>query len=127
MNSFHSVPCEEYAPDGEQSWMLEKEERVKLFHSLMLDITENVFMYNFKQPGTAETPHKVNLYAKLLLNWGLFYLEFSDAIKKGDGSRVLRCYRYMLPMFISSACNNYSIKCMHLLIRMTIYCLRGKQ
>ena len=36
-------------------------------------------------------------------------LGFSDAIKQEGGSWVLRCYRYMLPMFISSAQKNYAI------------------
>ena len=56
--------------------------------------TENIFIFNFHQPHPERGQDKVNLYAKLLLNMGLFYFEFSDVLKEGDGSRVLRCYRY---------------------------------
>ena len=34
-----------------------------------------------------------------VLSLGLFYLEFKDAIREGDGLRVLRCYKYLLPLF----------------------------
>ena len=38
----------------------------------------------------------------------MFYLYFRDAIKEGDGKRVLRCWRYMLPMFYSTVRKNYA-------------------
>ena len=40
---------------------------------------------------------------------GCFYLEFNDAIKDGDGIRILRCWRYILPMFVGSGRKNYAI------------------
>ena len=83
----------------------------------MLRITDNIFMCSFNQLCTEKSVDKVNLYAKHLLSLGLFYLEFSDAIKEGDGSRVLRCYRYMLPVFISSARKNYAIESIHFLMQ----------
>ena len=47
----------------------------------------------------------------MLLNYiiiiGLFYLEFCDAIKEGDGERVLRCWRYMLPIVHNTGKKNY--------------------
>ena len=42
---------------------------------------------------------------------------FRDAIKEGGGLRVLRCYRYMLPMFLSSGRSNYSIETLNLLLQ----------
>ena len=38
---------------------------------------------------------KVQLYANKLLSLGCFYLEYSDAIREGDGLRVVRCWRYI--------------------------------
>ena len=41
---------------------------------------------------------------------GCFYIEYADAIREGDGDRVLRCWRYLLPIFKSSGRTNYSIE-----------------
>ncbi len=30
-------------------------------------------------------------------------MEFKDAIREGDGERVLRCWKYMIPIFSASA------------------------
>ncbi len=54
-------------------------------------------------------------YGKRLLGFGCFYLEFSDAIKEGDGKRVLRCWRYLLPLFKSSGRTNYSVEVLNML------------
>ncbi len=34
-----------------------------------------------------------------VLSLGCLYLEFRDATHEGDGLHVVRCYRYLLPMF----------------------------
>ena len=50
----------------------------------------------------------VREYAVQLLSIGLFYLEYRDAIKEGDGERVLRCWKFLLPLFFNSRRTNYS-------------------
>ena len=52
-----------------------------------------------------------------LLRLGLFYQEFSDAIREGDGKRVLRCWKYMLPIFSASGSRNYACEAANLLIQ----------
>ena len=54
---------------------------------------------------------------RMQLTLGCFYLEFRDVIKEGDGLWVLRCYRYMLPMFVSSGRKNYAIETLNLLLQ----------
>ena len=49
-------------------------------------------------------------YSKLVISLGLLYFEFCDAIKEGDGIRVLRCWRYMLLLFKCTDRVNYSIE-----------------
>lgn len=51
-------------------------------------------------------------YGKRLLSTGSFYLEFSDAIKEGDGERVLRCWKYLLK---SSGRKNYAVEVLNML------------
>ena len=38
-------------------------------------------------------------YATDLMSLGMLYLEFHDAVREGDGSRVMRCWKYLLPLF----------------------------
>ena len=51
----------------------------------------------------------------MLMSVGMVYLEYSDAIKEGDGLRVLRCWRYMLLIFKATGRTNYSIEAFILL------------
>ena len=48
-------------------------------------------------------------------NFWVWVAEFCDAIREGDGERVLRCWRYLLPVFKSSGRKNYSIEVLNML------------
>ena len=48
---------------------------------------------------------------------GCFYMEFVDAIREGDGGRVLRCWKYMAVMFSNSGNRNYACEAANLLIQ----------
>ena len=54
-------------------------------------------------------------YSFNLLSIGSFYLEFTDAIREGDGERVLRCWRYLLPIFNNSGRRNYCLEAFKML------------
>ena len=49
------------------------------------------------------------------MEFGTFYLEFSDAIREGDGERVLRCWRYLLPICKSADRRNYAFEVINML------------
>ena len=49
------------------------------------------------------------------MSLSLFFTEFHDAIKEGDGFWILRCWRYLLPLFKASNRTNYSIEAFNLL------------
>ena len=42
-------------------------------------------------------------------------MEFCDAIREGDGERVLRCWQYLLLIFITSGRSNYGIEALRML------------
>ena len=42
-------------------------------------------------------------------------MEFNDAVREGDGSRILCCWRYFLPLFKASDRRNYCIEAFTLL------------
>ena len=41
----------------------------------------------------------VQEYAREVLTLGLLYMEFADAIREGNGERIIRCWRYLLLLF----------------------------
>lgn len=49
-------------------------------------------------------------YACDVLMLGLLYMEFTDAIREGDGERILRCWRYLLLVFKACGRKNYAIE-----------------
>lgn len=54
-------------------------------------------------------------YASAVLNDGLLFFEFKDAIREGDGERVLRCWRILLLYFHAAGHKNYFKEAVHLL------------
>ena len=54
-------------------------------------------------------------YARDVLTLGLMYMEFADAIREGDGGRILRCWRHLLLIFKATGRKNYSIEAFNLL------------
>ena len=48
-------------------------------------------------------------------------MEFTDAIREGDGIRILRCWRYFLPTFKSTKLTNYSIEAFTMLAQYQLF------
>ena len=67
------------------------------------------------QPTQSVHDDCVQLYACDVLTIGFFIMEFIDAIHEGDGTRVIRCWRYLLPIFKASNQTNYAIEAFRLL------------
>ena len=67
-----------------------------------------------EEEGSSTETDRVTEYGKQLMG---LYLEFSDAIREGDGERVLRCWHYLLPIFLGSHRTNYSCEVLN-----TLYC-----
>ena len=58
----------------------------------------------------SKQPHDgVHGYAKDTLTLRLLLMEFTDAVREGDGERILKCWKFLLPLFKSSGHTNYSI------------------
>ena len=53
---------------------------------------------------------RVLSYARETLTLGLFLMEFVDAVREGDGNRIIRCWRFFLLMFKASNHKNYAIE-----------------
>ena len=54
-------------------------------------------------------------YATEVMSLGLLYLEFKDAVREGDGPRVLRCWKFFFLLFRGTGHKNYCIEALLLL------------
>ena len=87
----HSVRCEENRDNGDSDAV------------------------NAVQTPKKSNSDKVNVYAKEVVSLGLLYEVFKDAMCKGDGPRVFRCWKYLLLVFKAVKRKNYSIEAFTLL------------
>ena len=123
MTDVTEIPSSPQFPGLQDVWMDPAESRKKLLHSICLQVIDEFVDFRFNLPDGGneavdpESKDGVLAYAKGILALGCFYLEYSDGIREGDGERVLRCWRYMLPMFHSSRRNNYALESLYLLFQ----------
>lgn len=95
-----------------------KEKEAVLFHTAILNMLKHhVILTTLGSPDSPESSDKVNTYAKEMLSLGLLMSEFEDAIKEGDGLRVIRCWRFLLLIFKSAKRKNYAIEAFKLLMQ----------
>ena len=109
MVDLNEIPSCSLFPGLQDEWMESIESRKKMLHLVSAKIAEQYINLNFNNTPDNEIcdSDKIFAHAKCILSLGCFYLEYSDSIREGDGERVLRCWRYLLPMFHSSRRNNY--------------------
>ena len=116
MKSVSDTPSEDVLPNAQSMWMESVDVRRTGLDKVCKQIVDSFVDFSFKTDNTTETDH-VAEYGKQLLGLGCFYLEFSDAIREGDGKRVLRCWRYLLPIFLGSGRTNYSCEVLNMLFQ----------
>ena len=116
LNSVDDQPAEHIVPGGDMIWTLSSvERRDKLLH-LCGQVYDRFVQFAFNSKISASTD-SVYEYTMLLLHLCLFYAEFADGIREGDGDRVLRCWKYMLPIFSSSGNTNYACEAANLVVQ----------
>lgn len=59
----------------------------------------------------------VMAYAREVLSLGLLYMEYCDAIREGDGLRIVQCWKYMLLIFRVTNKRKYAIQAATLLLQ----------
>ncbi len=91
----------------ENVWLKNAAERKHIITNMCDTIVKEFVDFNFhlikNHPKDMVKSHSTHLMSQ-----GLFYLNFRDSIKEGDGRRVLICWKYMLPIFISTQRKNYA-------------------
>ncbi len=96
-------------PDNtaEESWLQDRQEREQLMDMVLSRITDKFINIQFHSPHIS-SEDRVLEYAKELISVGSLSAEFADAIKQGDGERVIRCWRYLMVIFHNSNRKNYA-------------------
>ena len=94
MDSLVSVPSEKLVPEGANSWMMKDNDCQRLLDSLVDQLLKTFFAGELHNPSAVDnnSDDKVLLYSKYLLTFGIFYLEYCEAVREGDGLRVLQCW-----------------------------------
>lgn len=57
---------------------------------------------------------KVFNYTRVLCHYGALVIEFRDAWREGDGDRVVRCWRLLMPHFKTAGCSKYALEALRL-------------
>ena len=91
------------------------EERMEKLQEISMLIASKFVDVSFNGRSNVSTGDSVHDYSRHLLTIGCLYFELRDAIKEGDGERVLQCWRYLLPVFQNSGRKNYTIEAFKLL------------
>ena len=100
LNSVDDQPAEHIVPGGDMIWTLSSvERRDKLLH-LCGQVYDRFVQFAFDSKISASTD-SVYEYTMQLLRVCLFYAEFADGIREGDGGRVLRCWKYTCFLFLA--------------------------
>jgi len=60
---------------------------------------------------------KVRRYALQVLNLGLLWHGFNDAIKEGDGNRIFNYYKFFLLVYKAGKCHNYCKEIINLFLQ----------
>ena len=95
--------------------MMPDEDRKTALHSFCREVVSEHVSYSItgdsqSQSCTSTCTDQVQMYAKELMTLGMFYLNYRDAIREGDGSRILTTWKYLLPIFRVSDRRNYSLE-----------------
>uniref|UniRef100_A0A1X7U207 DUF6589 domain-containing protein n=1 Tax=Amphimedon queenslandica TaxID=400682 RepID=A0A1X7U207_AMPQE len=97
-------------------WTKPKQERKevldKVTRSICLNYVDVLAHYSLDEDVEKDG---VMSYAVAVLSQGLLYMEFSDAIREGDGSRILRCWRYFMIIFKHRQRKNYCQEALNIL------------
>ena len=114
------TPGEDVLPKAEDLWAQSDSERRHCLNQLCRRVYDRFVNFSYNVSGSLREPYAsdgVCTYSVQLLRLGCFYMEFSDAIREGGGRRVLRCWKYMLPMFLALGKTNYAYEAANLLLQ----------
>ena len=113
MSSLDDTPSTEFFP--EESRQLDPSQRRLVLLLALKKVLDKLVSVSFPGTPLPQDVDHVLAYAKEVLSLGLLLMEFVDGVREGDGHRILRCWRFFLPIFKASQRSNYSVEAFNLL------------
>ena len=107
------IPLSIPANLASESYSIKKQSLENIVHEVV-DRFVNIELFP-SSSGVVEDRDEVYEYAREALTLMLLHEEFKDAIREGDGERVLRVWKFLLIIFKASNKSNYSIEAFNLL------------
>ena len=100
----------------EDSWIYSDQERRKVLLTLTHSIYNEFARCTYNREAK-EIDDQVMEYQMNVLTIGLFSYNCRDAMKEGDGIRILRCWKYLLKIFFSTHRTHYTAEALTLLMQ----------
>ena len=94
----------------QSSWMMSADDRKSALYSFCQRIIDEYVHLPLSPISTSQVDDKVQEYAKEVMSLGMFYLNYKDAVKEGDGGRIFTSWKYLLPIFRAADRRNYSVE-----------------
>lgn len=104
-----------------------RKDRPAAFEALAAKII-NPYIDFFSPFPSSDCPRDgIKAYAKSLLSLSLLWAEFEDAMREGDGPRLMRCWKFLLFLFKDAQRKNYAIEGFNLLASHALLSPRQKK
>ena len=117
MKTVNDTPSKHVLPNAENLWMESATTRKEVLEKTCKQLLDKFVSFSFNTEHSKTTTDEVREYGRQLLGLGLLYEEYLDAIREGDGGRVLRCWRYLLPIFKATGRKNYACEVLNMLFQ----------
>ena len=111
----------------ETLWLEDKENHKVVMDQLLSKLVAQFLDFQFN-PASSSTGNDDGIltYGKQFLSIGSLYLEFVDAIKEGNGERVIHYWRYFIVLFHNAQWKNYAKEAV-LLLHQCLYTLSPRE
>ena len=95
-------------------------ERLDCITQLASKVVDLVVVCPTDSLQTSQNNDDVSSYMSNVLGMGLFAWDMEDAIREGDGERMIRLWKFLLLLFKQAGKTKYSLEAMHLLFDVTV-------
>ena len=111
--------CPDPSMVSEDIWMQDDAVRAKVLNDMSRQLVdkyvnlERAFAEEASETGSGNST--VYHYTCQVITLGLLYFNFKDAVREGDGDRVLRMWKYFMLLWMATGHKNYAIEAFLLL------------
>ena len=114
MTSLEDTPTS--PPFTQSSSDLSSSEQTEVVLHAVTDLLDQFVDLTFCQPeaSPSDAEDRIHAYACEVITLGLLLIDFNDAVREGDGTRIIRLWRYLL-LYKASNRSNYAIEAFTLL------------